>query len=77
MQEYDRSSKWLIEHYGKAMLRLAGVENVASCKALQAEVVQPRQLPDGLLDVRFTDRADAGLFLLEIATYPDRRVVDR
>jgi hypothetical protein len=44
---------------------------------VQAEVVQPRQLPDGLLEVFFPDQADADLFLLEIATYPDRRTEEQ
>jgi hypothetical protein len=25
-QPYDRSSKWLIQHHGNSMLRLAGIE---------------------------------------------------
>ena len=34
----------------------------------------PRQLPDGLLEVRLQGEARDGLFLLEVATYPERRV---
>src|SRR5947209_5127502 len=51
MQPYDRSSKWLIDHYAAAMLRLAGITDVISCRPVPGEVVQPRQLPDGLLEV--------------------------
>ena len=40
-----------------------------------AEVVQPRKLPDGLLEVRFAGGAKPGLVLVEIATYPEPRVV--
>jgi hypothetical protein len=43
---YDRSSKWLIQHRGDALLRLAGVEGIRAWRALQAELVQPRQLPE-------------------------------
>jgi hypothetical protein len=42
---FDKSSKWLIQHHGDAILRLAGVTNVAAWRALQAELVQPRCLP--------------------------------
>ena len=47
MQEYDRTSKWLIQHHGDSILRLAGIEDLVSWRPLQAELVQPRQLPDG------------------------------
>ena len=52
MGAYDRSSKWLIQHYGDSLLKLAGVERIASWRPLQAEVVQPAQLPDGLIEVQ-------------------------
>jgi hypothetical protein len=71
---YDRSSKWLITHHGDAMLRLAGLSGIVAWKAVQPEVVQPRQSPDGLLEVRFADRADPRFYLLEVATYPDTRI---
>jgi hypothetical protein len=74
---FDKSSKWLIQHHGDAILRLAGVSNVAAWRALQAELVQPRRLPDGLLEVRLAEEKDADLFLLELATYPDRRVAEQ
>jgi hypothetical protein len=71
---YDRSSKWLIEHHGDSMLRLAGVEDVVAWKALPAEVVQPRQLPDGLLEVQRRSRVEKDLYLVEIETYADRQI---
>ncbi len=74
---YDRSSKWLIEHHGAALLRLGGISVVQSCRALQAELVQPRQLPDGLLEVKLTDQADSVIFLVEISTYSERRLLDQ
>jgi hypothetical protein len=48
---YDRSSKWLIEHHGDSIPRLAGVEDVIAWNPEPAEIVQPRQMPDGLLNV--------------------------
>jgi predicted transposase YdaD len=73
-QPYDKSSKWLIQHHGDSMLRMAGVEKIAAWRPAQAEVVQPRQLPDGLLEVRLEGEPRDDLYLLEVATYPERRV---
>ncbi len=53
---YDKSSKWLVEHQGRALAIVGGIKGVVSCKAVQADVVQPRQLPDGLLEVRLKDQ---------------------
>jgi hypothetical protein len=71
---YDRSSKWLIEHHGDSILRLAGVDDVIAWKPLPAEVVQPRQLPDGLLEVQRRGRSGMDLYLIEIETYADRQI---
>ena len=30
MQEYDKSSKWLIQHHGDSILRLGGVRGIVS-----------------------------------------------
>jgi hypothetical protein len=74
---FDPSSKWMLEEQGASILYLAGARSVRSCKARQAEVVQPRQLPDGLLEVRFVGRAEPSLVLVEVATYPEPRVVEQ
>jgi hypothetical protein len=74
---YDRTSKWLIQHHGDSILRLGGLRGPFSWRPLQAEMVQPRQLPDGLLEVQPAGQANADLYILEIATYPDRRLVDQ
>jgi len=47
MHEYDKSSKWLIQHHGDSILRLAGVRDIASWQPLPAELVQSRRLPAG------------------------------
>ena len=49
-QRYDASSKWLIENYSDAILRLAGVTDLVSFRPMPGEVVQSRQLPDGPFD---------------------------
>jgi hypothetical protein len=73
-QPFDKSSKWMIQHHGNSMLRLADIENIQSWRPAQAELVQPRQLPDGLLEVQLLGETRSDLFLLEVATYPERRV---
>jgi hypothetical protein len=73
----DRSGKWLIGHCGDALLRLAGVSGFRAWRAVAADVVQPRQLPDGLLDVFFNDRSEPDPFLVEIATYPEERLEEQ
>src|SRR5262249_31429133 len=75
MGEFDRSSKWLIEHHGDALLRLAGVEHIVSWRPLPAELVQPGQLPDGVLEAELAGQAEPRLFVLEIATYPEQRLI--
>jgi len=74
---FDPSSKWMLEAQGASILYLAGARKVVSCRALQAEVVQPQKLPDGLLEVRFAGRAKPSLVLVEVATYPEKRVVQQ
>ena len=75
MQTYDRGSKWLIQHHGDSILRIAGLHDVDTWHALAAEVVQPRKLPDGLLEVRRRGREEPDLFVLELMTYPDAGLV--
>jgi hypothetical protein len=42
-QPYDRSSKWLIQHHGDSILRLARVEKIEAWRPAQAEVsIVPR-----------------------------------
>lgn len=77
MGDFDRSSKWLIQHHGDALLRLAGVRNVVSWRALQAELVQPAQLPDGVLEAALEGGTGTRLYVLEIATYPEQRAVEQ
>jgi hypothetical protein len=74
---YDPSSKWLLEHHGRAVALLGGLRDVISCKSVQSEVVQPRKLPDGLLEVRLRQQSKPALMLVEIATYPEKQVVEQ
>jgi|SRR5262245_9261711 len=71
-QRFDRGSKWLIEKHGDQLLRVAGVTDITNWRPVSTEVVQPRQLPDGLLEVeRPSGRM---LYLIEVSTYSDNRV---
>ena len=73
-QKYDASTKWLIETFAAEILRLAGVGPVAAARPLPGELVQSRQLPDGLVEVTFPDRAGTVLYLIEVNTFPYSRV---
>jgi hypothetical protein len=72
---YDLSGKWLLEHHGRVVALLGGRRDVISCKSVQSEVVQPRQLPDGLLEVKLRGQRKPVLLLVEIGTYAEKRVV--
>ena len=74
MQEYDKSSKWLIEHHGDSILRLAGVRGFTAWKPLPTDLVQSRRFPDGVIEVRGPGATVPDVCILEIATYPDARV---
>lgn len=55
------------------MLRLAQIHDIDDGRPAQAEVVQSRQLPDGLLEARLRGEVEYDHFLLEVAGYADRR----
>ncbi len=76
MKEYDKSSQWLIQHHGDSILRLAGVDNIASWRALSPEQVQPRRIPDGLLEVTLHGEAEPNFYLVEIESRPERRKLE-
>jgi hypothetical protein len=67
---YDRSSKWLIESHGDGILRISGIRDVQAWRPRAPEVVQPRQMPDGLLDVRRGGDSRFYPYIVEIETYP-------
>ena len=77
MHEYDTSSKYMIQRHGDSILRMAGVRDIASWKPLQTELVKHRRLPDGLIEVWHHREQKPDSYLVEIATYPERRVADQ
>ena len=72
----DRSSKWLIDHRGRLILYLGKIYDVEECRTSQAEVVQPRKTPDGLLEVRRRGQRNFHPVIVEIETYPEKRTVE-
>lgn len=74
---YDRGSKWLIQHFGDVLLRLAGFGNVVRWTPLQAEVISPGQLPDGLIEAWLEGDPEPHLFIFEIGTYPETRLTEQ
>jgi hypothetical protein len=74
MHEYDKCGKYLIQHCGNSILRLGGVTDIARWAPRQAEPVQHRQLPDGVLEAWAPGQARSDTFIVEIATDPDARV---
>ncbi len=67
----------LTTHHGDSILRMSGARDIVSWHALQAELIQSRRLPDGLIAVQHQGVDGCDYYLLEIATYPDTRVVDQ
>lgn len=51
------------------------MERVRSWRAVQAEVVQPAQLPDGLIEARLAGERKPRPYVVEVGTYPERRLV--
>jgi hypothetical protein len=77
-EDKDNSAKWLIEHHGGAILRLSGIHGFTSWRTAHTQLTHPTQLPDGLLEVTFPEQAPtADLFLIEVATYPERRAEEQ
>ena len=79
-QDKDRSAKWLLTHYGDALLRLAGITGFSSWKHRPAEVVAPRRILDGLFELRYPGEDEPTYVLVEIEAYPnrdaDRQILD-
>ena len=75
--EFDKSSKWMLKQHGWGILYLGGARHVRLCRAMQAEIVQPRKLPDGLLEVFFEKRKKPDHVLVEVATYPEKSVLEQ
>ena len=74
MHEYDKSSKWLIQHFADSILRLSGVRGIVSWRSLQADFVQPRRSLTASSKSSAFGQAKPDLYILEIATYPEARV---
>jgi hypothetical protein len=76
VKEYDKSSQWLIQHHGDSILRLAGETGIVSWRPLPPEQVQPRRIPDGLLEVMLEGETEPNLYLVEIESRPEPRKLE-
>ena len=70
----DRSTSWLLDKHPAALLFAAGERQVGACRSLRNTLTAPKRIPDGLLEVRRAGRSETDLFVVELSTYPDRRV---
>ena len=73
----DRGSKWLLEHHGDSVLRLAGITGFERWRPAPTELVHPLESPDSVLEVFYPGREKPDPVIVEIATYPERRVNDQ
>jgi len=71
IHDYDKSTKWLIQHHGDAILRLAGVRDIAAWTPLQAEPVLARRLPEGFIEVRHRGETEPDPYIVN-----DRRLFE-
>ena len=67
----DRSSRWIIQHHGGSILHMAGVRNFSRWRLGDSEVVHPKKLPDGFLEVVAEGSESASPFLIEVDVYQD------
>jgi hypothetical protein len=72
----DRSSNWLLDKHPSAWLLAAGERNIRACRSLRTTLTSPKRIPDGLLEVVFACSSEPQDFLVEVATYPDSRILD-
>ena len=73
----DRSGKWLLKHHGDSILHLANFSGVQSWTSSQSDLTIPRQMPDGYFQVTFEGSSEPSPVLIELATYPERRVTEQ
>jgi hypothetical protein len=73
----DRSCSWLLDKHPAAVLFAAGERHLRACRSLRTTLTAPKQIPDGLFEVEFTGSTEPEDFLVEVATYPDDRIVDQ
>jgi hypothetical protein len=73
----DRSGKWVLTSRPDSLLRLAGLTGFTSWRAVPPEVVAPKRIPDGLVELTFPDRTDPVPALIELATYPKRELAEQ
>jgi predicted transposase YdaD len=76
-EDKDRSGRWMLEHHGDAILRVAGLTGFLSWRGTPSDLALPRQAPDGLFEVTYPDVEEPDLVVIEISTYPERKAEDQ
>ncbi len=74
-QRIDIGSKWLLHHEGKGALQVGGLTGVQRIEPMPGEIAQSRKYPDGLLRVFLEGDPTPCHALVEVATYPEKRVM--
>jgi hypothetical protein len=73
----DRSCSWLLDKHPGAVLFVAGERQIRACRSVRNILTAPKKVPDGLLEVEFAGSSEPEDFLVEVATYPDSRILDQ
>ncbi len=78
MGEFDSGAAWLMQHFGRSLLGLAGVSVSGKITALANKLVLPTRIPDGLLQAEGKGpRAEPEFYLLEVATRGETRLPEQ
>ena len=70
--EKDHATNWLMQHHPSALVRLAGIAQLRSCKAAHTRLTLPQALPNGLLEVLLPEQKTPLHLLVEIESYPSK-----
>jgi predicted transposase YdaD len=73
-EDKDRGGQFLFQHFAGSILRMGGFTGVRSWQVETSRLVHPQETPDGLLKVQLEDEAEPVYVVVEIATFPERRV---
>jgi predicted transposase YdaD len=73
-EDKDRGGQFLFQHFAGSILRMGGFTGVRSWQVETSRLVHPQETPDGLLKVQLEGEEQPVWVVVEIATFPERRV---
>jgi hypothetical protein len=73
-EDKDRGGQFLFQHFAGRILRMGGFTDVRSWQVETSRLVHPQETTDGLLQVELEGEAEPTYVVVEIATFPERRV---